>query len=277
MASWFSFRTLPILALAVVGTIAATPVAAETGPGLTLIVQPILSPERTRAAFQPLCDYLSKAVQQPCTLVTSPNFLAYWQTLRKGSDYNLAFDAAHFTDYRVQKFGWQVLAKIPDTVSYSLIVSDQNPIFDAGELMAKPVATLGTPSIGAARLNALFPNPSRKPLLVEVDTAEDGMKLLLAGKVQAAILPTPLVSQQMQSGGGISVVLTTEAIPHIAVSASPKLDANLRNNLRTALVNASSSLDGRKMLEAIGFERFEAATNAVYAGQAKLLQDYWGY
>lgn len=244
---------------------------------LVLAVQPILEEGLTRKAFQPLCDYLAQATGRPCRLLTSPNFYAYWNTVRLSTAFNLVLDAAHFTDYRVQKLGFELLAKVPDTVTYSLVTRDNELLLDAAELVGKRVATLGIPSIGAARLNGLFPNPSRQPVTIEVGGAEQGMRLLLDRKVNAAILPTPIVAQQMASAGGVAVVLTTDPIPHIGLSAAPSLDANIRSALRLALLSAHNSENGRQMLKQIGFERFDPATAAVYAGQAGILKEYWGY
>jgi len=251
--------------------------ASAAGSELVLAVQPIMEEGLTRKAFQPLCDYLAQATGQPCRLLTSPNFYAYWDTVRQGTAFNLVLDAAHFTDYRVQKLGFHVLAKVPDSVTYTLVTRDSDFVVDTGELVGKRVATLGIPSIGAARLNGLFPNPSRQPVTVEVGAAEQAIRLLLGGKVNAAILPTPIVAQQMASGGGLAVVLTTDPIPHIGISAAPSVDANTRGALRKALLSAHTSEDGKKMLKQIGFERFDAATATVYSGQASILKEYWGY
>lgn len=251
--------------------------AAANPTSCRIAIQPILSEEKTRAAYQPLAEYLGKLTGQTCTIITRPNFFSYWDFVRRGKDFEFVLDAAHFTDYRVDKLGFVVLAKVPDSVSYSLIVSDQNPIFDPGELVARRIATYGIPSIGAARLQAMFPNPSRQPVSVEVDNAEQGMKLLLDRKVAGAILPTPLVSQQMASGGGISVVAVTEPIPHVAISAAPTVDAEVRENVRQALIGAHKSDDGKKMLQGIGFEKLDPATAAVYANQSGILKEYWGY
>ena len=256
---------------------AFTPQSVAASNELVLAVQPILDEEQTRKVFQPLCDYLAKNTGRACRIFTSPNFYAYWDNVRQSKAFNLVLDAAHFTDYRAQKLGYEVLAKIPDTVSYTLVTRDNDLILDASELIGKRVATLGIPSIGAARLNSLFPNPARQPVTIEVGAAEKAMRMLLDGKVFAAILPTPIVSQQMASGAGISVVLTTDPIPHIGLSASSVLDANTRTAVRNALLNAHNSEDGRKMLKLIGFERFDPASTAAYAGQGKILKEYWGY
>lgn len=251
------------------------PVAASNE--LVLAVQPILDEEQTRKVFQPLCDYLAHATGRACRIFTSPNFYAYWDNVRQSKAFNLVLDAAHFTDYRAQKLGYEVLAKIPDAVTYTLVTRENDLMLDVSELVGKRVATLGIPSIGAARLNGLFPNPSRQPVTIEVGAAEKAMRMLLDGKVNAAILPTPIVSQQMASGAGVYVVLTTDPIPHIALSASSSLDASTRTALRNALLAAHNSENGRKMLKLIGFERFDPASTAVYTGQGKILKEYWGY
>lgn len=254
----------------------STGAARAAQPPLVLGIQPVLSERQTRDAFQPLADYIAKVAGRDCVIATSPNFLAYWDTVRKGGSYDLVLDAAHFTDYRIEKQHFHVLAKIPGTVTYSLIVSDQNPILDPLDLVAKRVATLGVPSIGAARLAAMFPNPMRQPVAIEVRDAEDGIKMLRAGSVDAAILPTPIVARAMAQGG-IMVVTTTEPIPHIALSAAPTVDAKTRDAIRKALLDADKTPDGRAMLKQIGYPRFDPASPAIYAGQARILRDYWGY
>lgn len=247
-------------------------------PGdVVLAIQPVLSETQTRAAFQPFADYLSQVSGRRVTIATRPNFMAYWDTLRKGAGYDLVLDAAHFTDYRVQKLGFTVLAKIPDSVSYSLIMRDDDPAFDPAELVGRRIATLGTPSIGAARLNAMYPNPVRQPIAVEVSSAEEGMTLLLAKKVEAAILPTPIVSQRMAQGGGIAVITTTDAIPHIALSAGPSVDKATQERIRRGVLDAAKTPAGQAMLKQIGFERFDPATAAIYTGQANTLKQYWGF
>jgi phosphonate transport system substrate-binding protein len=244
---------------------------------LVLLIQPILSEEQTRKAFKPLCEFIAQHTQRDCRIQTAPNFLAYWDTVRRNHGYDLALDAAHFTDYRMQKHGFQVLAKMPDSVSYSLIVPGDALVIEPDELIGKTIATLGPPSIGAARLNALYPNPSRQPRILDVNSVEEGVELVAKKRVQGAILPTPVVAQQQARGVSIQVVMTTEPIPHIALSASPTLDSALRERLRAALLDADRSDDGRRMLKNIGFARLDPAGPDLYANQSRLLREYWGY
>jgi ABC-type phosphate/phosphonate transport system substrate-binding protein len=95
-------------------------------------------------------------------------------------------------------------------------------------------------------------------------------------RVHAAILPTSFVSQRLDRSR-IRAVMTTEPIPHLALSAAPGVQAALRERLRLALLNADKSAEGRHMLESVGFARFEPAPAELYAGQHRILQKYWGY
>lgn len=264
-----------LLLLAFVAFLALT--ANSQPQTLTLAVQPVLTPEKTIKAYTPLASYLSKATGKKIVIKTHVNFLAYWSTISKAPKYDFILDAAHFTDYRIKKMKYVVLAKIPDGVSYSIITLDENLLLDPQELIGKRVATLGSPSIGAARLNALFPNPLRQPIAVEVANVDEGIKKLLSKNVFAAILPTPIVSREMAQGKPINVVTTTRQVPHIALSASPGVDAHTRETIRQALVNAHKTPDGKNMLKKIGFARFDPATAEIYAGQSELLKSYWGY
>lgn len=241
-----------------------------------LLIQPTRSEEATRRAFQPLADYLGQATGSRITLVAQPNFLAHWQTVRRNAGYDLVLDDAHFTDYRVQKFGFHVLAKMPGTMSYSLVTPRTKRVFDPLELVGKTVASFGPPSIGATRLSAMFPNPTRRPTIVEIAGANEGLELVLQGKVNAAMLPTSIVSEHV-AANRLFVVTSSEPTPQMALSVSPRVSAALREKIREALLQAGKPGNGERVLRHAGFERFETATPATYANQARILKDYWGY
>lgn len=243
---------------------------------LVLLIQPILGEPQTRQTYQPLADYLGRIARREVTILAPPNHFAYWGIVRRNRGFDLVLDEAHFTDYRAQRHGFDILAKAPDTMSYSLVVPESLRVLDPMELIGKSVATLGLPSIGAVRLTAMYLNPARQPHFVEAASPEEALDLMARQRVHAAILPTPFVGRRMESAR-IRAVMTTEPIPHIALSAAPGVDAALRQRLRLALLNAGKSAEGRRMLEAVGLERFESATPELYAGQQRILQKYWGY
>jgi hypothetical protein len=248
--------------------------AAADAPPLVLAIQPVQREAATHTTYQPLADYIGRVTGRKCVLLTHTGFFSYWYTIHQGKNYDLALDEAHFTDYRIQKLGFTVLVKAPDMVTYSLVMLSKQAVIDPARLVGRPIATLGIPSVGAARLNALFPNPSRQPITIEVDSLEQGMQMLLDGKVHAAILPTPFVNQQKTLGAKVRVVLLTEPIPNIALSAGPGVAADVRETLRKALLDADKNDAGRQMLRAMGWDKFDPATAAIYSGQSRILAEY---
>lgn len=241
---------------------------------LVLTVQPIQSEERTQEIFQPMADYIQAVTGIPTSLTTYPNFISYWSTTQQSGKYDLVLDAAHFTDYRIVNQGFTPMVKQEGSVTFSLIVGEDSLVFDPEELVGKKIATLGAPSVGAVRLNEIFENPTRQPLIVEANNSTQAMEMLIAGEVDAAMLPTPIVSQRMSGDGGINVVMTTDPLPSVALSASPDVDPAIIDKLQKAFLDAEKTEAGKTMLSKTNLPAFETADAAIYENQAELLEDF---
>ena len=240
----------------------------------SLAIQPILPQQKLKENYQPLADYLSKVTGHSITISTQRNFLFYWTKMRRREKgFDLALDAAHFTDYRIKTQGYTLLAKLPDTVSHSIVTSEDSFIIDVDELIGLRVASMPSPSLGALRLEELFPNPMRLPNFIWETNTTVAIEKLLSGVIDAAIIPSRLASTY----DNLNIVMTTEPIPHMALSASPDVPQEVAEIIRHALVNASETVDGPKMLSALKINHFEAADNATYDGYSNLLKDVFGF
>lgn len=240
----------------------------------SLAIQPILPQEEIKKNYKPLADYLSKETGHTITITTQRNFLFYWTKMRKGKKgFDLVLDAAHFTDYRIKTQGYSVLAKLPDTVSFSIVTSEENFIMDEEELIGLRVATMPSPSLGSLRLEELFPNPMRIPIYVWESNTTVAIEKITAGEIDAAIIPTRLASTY----DNLNLVLTTEPVPHMGLSASPTVPADVAAKIRQALVNANTTDSGKKMLAALKQDKFEPATSETYDGYSDLLKEVFGY
>lgn len=253
--------------------------AALVLPGLgtaepySFVVQPVIPPAAQRSAYEPLARYLSEETGYEIELVTTQNFVTYWESMRRPGRYDLILDAAHFTAYRIDRMGYTPLAKLPDVVSFSLVTHEDTLIFSPDELVGKRVATLPSPSLGALRLTALFPNPVKQPLIVSTDGSRAAVERLLAGAVVAAVIPTPIARDY----DNINTVLTTEQVPHMALSASPEVPTEAQEALRLALIGMNRNPRGQEVLEAARLPGFEAAPASIYRGYDQLLSGVWGY
>lgn len=261
----YLYKTLILLALFICADVSAKE--------YTLSIQPILSKKSVMESYQPLADYLSKQTGHKIKIKAYRNFFTYWQKMKKMKDFDFVLDAAHFTDYRIHTNNYTVLAKIPNTVSFSLVTDDETLIFDKDDLVLKKIASMTSPGLGGIRLYEMFQNPTRLPIQVTVNDSDEAVEAIVEGKAVAAIIPTPLV----RNYDFLNTVMTTSSIPHMAFSASPDVSESVRNDVKRALVNAAYSEDGQKMLKQMKLEKFETSNVKEYEGYSGLLKDLFGY
>ena len=249
--------------------------AAAQAAELNFVVQPIIDREATRRAYQPLADYIGKATGRPVTLITAYDFADFWFTMKQGKRYNLILDSAFYTAWRIKHQGWIPLAKVPGLVSYSLVSLPNLAYFEADELVGKRIASLIPPSPGGLVLSRMFPKATRQPVVIPVKDSRSALEQLYTGKVQAAMVPTPLVARAMADGRDLIVVATSEQFPHITLSAAPSVDAATRQRIKKALLSAAETPAGQEMLKKIGFAGFEKTEPARYKGYDRYLEEGW--
>ena len=238
-----------------------------------LAVQPIMPKARSEAFYRPLARYLSDSTGHEFRILASHNYLAYWEAMRSSDRFDLVLDAAHFTGYRVTQRNYQVLAKIEATLSFSLVTGEDLLLFEPAELIGQRVASPPSPSLAGVMLARMFPSPIRQPTLLTSTNFEQALERLKQGQASAALVPTPMISGDLT----VNTITTTEPVPHLAISASPALPADVRRQVQTALINARRSARGQAMLNKVNIGGFEAADNALYQPYADLLEGVWGY
>jgi ABC-type phosphate/phosphonate transport system substrate-binding protein len=97
--------------------------------------------------------------------------------------------------------------------------------------------------------------------------ASDAVKHLREGKADAVTIPTPML------GGfpDLNPVETTEPTPHQGFTASAAVPEEVAKKIRMALLNASKTKEGKKILSAINVIKFVPATAEIYKGYSSLL------
>jgi len=242
---------------------------------INFVVQPIIDREATAKAYQPLADYLAKASGKSVQLLTAYDFADFWLTMKQGKRYNLILDSAFYTDYRIKNMGYVPLVKVPGLVSYSLVSLAAKGFFDSQDLIGHKVASLIPPSPGGLVLSRMYPVATRQPVIIPAKDSEHAIEDLRKGSVDAAMVPTPVAAREMEAGAELSVISTSEQFPHITLSAGPDIDADTRQKIAQALLNAPNTPEGQAMLEKIGFASFEVAEPKIFDGYAKYLEEGW--
>lgn len=237
-----------------------------------LAIMPVRSKAKTEALYQPLVEYLSKATGEQIHLKAYNNFVNYWQDMRDGK-FDLALDAAHFVDYRATQLEHQILVKLKDQVSFSLVSNEEHSILEPAELIGKPIACLPPPSRGNLEIDSFFKHPIRQPRKVEVKSYEEAVKKLEKGVVKAIIIPTPMLNAYPD----LMVIESTELWPHMGITASSKIPAKFKSAVAKALLGMTRDKQGSEALAASGLGGFEPADHSVYEGYSLALKSYGRY
>jgi len=235
-------------------------------------IMPVRSKAKTEQLYKPLMNYLSMSSGQPITLKAYNNFVNYWQDMRDNK-FDFALDAAHFVDYRAKQLEHQVLVKIKDQVSFSLVTTDEESILEPSELIGKPIACLPPPSRGNLEIDTFFKNPIRQPRKAEVKSYEEAVYKMKTGKVKAAVIPTSMLGAYPN----LITVETTELWPHMGVTASPKVPTKVKSSVAKALLSLTRTDEGNKVLAAVGLPGFEPTDHSTYEGYSKYLVSYGRY
>lgn len=247
--------------------------AAQAQDALAFAIAPFLPKAELKAAYTPVADYLSEEIGQPVELTLYPSFLAFWEATRGGSDFDIVLDAAPVTDFRAQRQDWRVIARFDGEVTQSLVTREDDLVFSPDELINEPVAVQPPPSVSALALYQLFPNPVQQPELVFRQTNRDVAQAVIDGEVRAAVMPTPLVGGY----GNLYTVVTTDSLPFLAFSVSPRIPPEVTNALRDALISFGKTEEGRETLRTQNLTEIVPADNALYHGYSELLQGTYGY
>ncbi len=262
--SMFTKRKLSTIA----GLVLTMNLCAVNAAEYSLAVQPILPRAEMQKQYKALADYLSAETGDTITISAFSSFKSYFANMKRKKGFDIVLDAAHFTNYRADNMGYSVLAKLPDTVSFSLVTRPDLLVFDEDDLIPYKIATMVSPAIGGLRLRELYPDIDNSPTIVRAMDSVDAVKQVQDGRADAAMIPTPLVGQYSD----LNTVLTTTPLPHMALSVSPDVPQVVAEKIKKAMLNAVDTEKGKAMLLALNFSGFVAASNENYAGFANILQ-----
>ena len=253
--------------------LAATGPLAAAEPLQWLVQPPAWRGEPRAFDPRPLGALLARAVGVPVRVRISDDTLSHWHAVRAPDGYQLAFDEAHFTAYRVRHHGFRVLARAAGDVRFAVIASPGTLIATPGDLVARRVAVAAPPALAPLRLLELFPDAVRVPLLQAMVSRDAALAALAAGQVAGAVL----VLDDAASAHAGRVALITDASPGRGFSVAPGVSEAVRTALLRALTGAHGSPEGRRALARLAVQSMESASAAGYEDSERLLRGTWGY
>ena len=248
--------------------------AVATAADYNFAVEPTYTPERAREVYEPLITYLNNATGQNFNLVVARNYAFYWNDLRNRKDLHFVFDEAHFTDFRIQLYGYEPLAKSSIPSSYSLLTQDDVGEGNVQAFVARSLVTMPAPNLGFALLLEYFPNPMQQPDLRSLASSwNDTVESVFAGEADAALVPTWLRDQYPN----LIPIITTREFPGSAISASADVPAEVKASVKEALLKLHDDPNLFEVLNELGTPQFVEATAAEYKGSEQMLKNFYGY
>lgn len=245
-----------------------------TAADFNFAVEPTYSPERAREVYEPLINYLNTATGHTFNLVVARNYAFYWNDIRNRKDLDFVFDEAHFTDFRIQRFGYEPLVKSAVPSSYSLLTQDDVGEGNVQAFVARSLVTMPAPNLGFALLLEYFPNPMQQPDLRSLASSwNDTVESVFAGEADAALVPTWLRDQYPN----LIPIITTREFPGAAISASAAVPTEVKAAVREALLKLHEDPALFEVLNELGIPQFVETSVADYKGSEQMLKNFYGY
>lgn len=254
------------------------PVGGEAGVvPLRIAFAAVISPRGTVEGYQPLVDYLAIRLQRPVEMVQRRTYAEVNELVRRG-EVDLAFVCTSGYVIGHREFGMQLVAapRVNGEIVYRslLIVPAGSPARSMADLRGKsfaftdPWSTSGRMA-PTALVKALGATPEtffRRVLFTY--SHDDAIRAVASGVVDGAAVDSLVyefaLAREPELAGKVEVVHRSEPFAMPPVVAGPGLRPQMRAELAELLLGLHEDPAGRRMLAAVGIDRFEIIADEAY-------------
>lgn len=278
---------LPALSrlLSVLGLVAAVllpalfvPRLAQGAESYTLAVVPQFEQRKLFAIWKPIVDALSQRTGLNISLATTLSIPAFEQGLEKGS-----YDFVYSNPYHILKAfetqGYLPLIRDAAPLRGILVVRKDSPLRHPGDMDGKSLAIPSPNALGASLLlrSDLENLHKARVRMVNVKTHSAVYMNVLTGVVEAGGgVEKTLQEQGPNIQDGLRVLYTTREMPSHPIAAHPRVDKNVRERVRTALLELAASPEGAALLDNVPIKKMVSTSIADYKVMKSWgLDRYW--
>lgn len=238
-------------------------------------------PERGKAMYEPIAEYLSKILGEPVVYEQPTGWFDYSKKMREGK-YDIVFDGPHFSAWRIKNLKHVPVAVLPGKLGFVLITwADSRGVQKIRDLVGKKICALYSPNLGTGMLYKLFSNPVLQPQLYGV---RGGFKKVYQafrqGNCRAAILrdnvynKTPSAEKKQ-----LKILVKTKPLPNQTITVSKRLRSNAAKISRV-LTSKEGAIAADVLLSRFSKKKkyFKQARVTEYAGVEQVLEGVvWGW
>jgi ABC-type phosphate/phosphonate transport system substrate-binding protein len=262
-------------ALLLVCALWAAPFAARAD--LVLSAAPRESAARSLETYQPIAEFLTKALGQPVVYRHPDNWIVYQSDMRKDV-YDLALDGPHFIGWRMAALGHAPVVKFPGQLSFVVIArKDNDRVKTLKDLIGQSLCGFAPPNLATVVTLYEFDNPVRQPALVDVQGFRVAYEGVVSGKCTGGILQTKLYEEYDKEKQAVKIVFRSQPLPNQGISASKRISPELRAKITEALLSPAGKAATQKLREEFKNQDLVPAGVLEYDGLGVLLRDVWGF
>jgi len=245
--------------------------------GLVLGAPPRESITQADTIYDPIANFLTRVTGQKVTYRYVDNWLSYQSDIQNGA-YDIVFDGPAFIGWRMAKYGWTPLVKLPGNLRFVVIVAKNNKVVkNLEDLEGYPLCGFAPPNLATLTIQFEFTNPARQPRLIAVRTFAKAYQGVVSGKCVAAIMQSKLYRHINAKRHAARVIFRSQPLPNQAFSAGPRVPAAMRAQIIAALLSIQGNAATSKLRAEFKSGQFVPATAQEYEGLGKLLKNVWGF
>ena len=250
--------------------------------GFLLSAPPTETASRSAEIYQPIAEFFSRITGDVIRYEYPENWPAYVRNMQNGR-YDIVVDAPHFVSWRSEKLEHLPLVSLADKMEYVVVVRDEPGIKSLQDLRGKTACSAPIPNMDALALLDQYESSWSQPKILATVGFAKSFEMLSGDECDAAVLPlrTYLALVAAPGQSPTRLLFTSQVMPHLAFSASPRLGERRRTQIRDALLGNASigpmvNLNRHYGLDGTVMTRVVADPDA-YSGYAYLLEEFWGF
>jgi len=217
---------------------------------LVLGIFPFLSTRQMVDQFGPLKEHLSRAVGQPVTLRSAPDYKRFIERTAAG-EYDVIIDAPHLARLAQKRDGYRPLAQSGYQVEFMVVARKDSPVQTLADLRGRAVAVGARLSLTHMLLGKELLKSGlvldRDVVYLDTATFSNVLHAVLHGDAAVGAL-TALVwnGASPEIRGELREILRQKDLgPGLIVLAHPRLGATVQRKLQTALYAFKDTEEGQ--------------------------------
>lgn len=260
--SWLGAGALVVVGWSLTGPTWAQPASAA----LSIGVLPNVSARVLLASYQPMREYFERALRQPVTIVTAPDFRAFAANSLKG-EYDIVVTAPNLGRVMQLDAKWEPLAIYEPRIPAVAVARADNPDDSPRQLRGRALALANPQSLVAMvglqwlQSEGLQEGVDFKTVVVANDDSLG--TVLRSGEAPWAVMSMGEFRAKPEAlRQSLRIVRQITTVPGFLVMANPALPAAQRQRLKALILALPASADGARFFELSGFRGIREIVDA---------------